>query len=145
MNAATAAPKKILTGAGIPLFTAIRVDAYAPIPKNAAWPSEPWPEYASRFHAEEKMMKISNGLLDGDVGLVAKAAAKIGDMHTHISLGHGIREGQVIADDERADGGRPDLDGAVLLKPDDGSMRLQRGARWPGVRRKCGGNIGRQS
>src|SRR5512137_2114503 len=59
MNAATAAPMKMVTNGDMPLFAAMSVDAYAPIPRNAAWPSDPCPEYARRFHAEAKMMEIS--------------------------------------------------------------------------------------
>ena len=59
MNAATAAPRKMVMNGETPHWTAIRVEAYAPMPKNAAWPSDPCPENASRFHADAKMMAMS--------------------------------------------------------------------------------------
>ena len=69
-----------------------------------------------------------DGLLDGDVGLVAEAAADFGDAHADHGGGLVVGVGEVVADDEGADGGGPGVDGAVFVEADDGAVGLDGGA-----------------
>ena len=74
-----------------------------------------------------------DGLLDGDVGLVAEAAADFGDAHADHGGGLVVGVGEVVADDEGADGGGPGVDGAVFVEADDGAVGLDGGAGAVGI------------
>ena len=65
-----------------------------------------------------------DGLLDGDVGFVTEAAADVRDVHPHVGDREPVGMGQVFANDERADRGRPDFDGLVFFEPDDRTVRF---------------------
>ncbi len=69
-----------------------------------------------------------DGLLDGDVGLVAEAAADFGDAHADHRGGLVVGVGEVVADDEGADGGGPRIHGAVFVETHDGAVGLDGGA-----------------
>ena len=78
--------------------------------------------------AGHEVRDIGNGLLHGDVGFVAEAAAQLRDVHAHIGHRDAVGVRQILSDNEGANGRRPHLDGVVLLEPDDRAVRFQRGA-----------------